>query len=644
MAKKTSVYGYAGKILRVNLSNGEISTGSTLQYAKDWLGASGIAIKMLYDELRPWVTPYEPANRLIFGSGALAGTTAPAASKMNISTLGPMTGGWASGLSDSYFGGQLKYAGYDAVVVEGKAHQPVYLWIHDDRVEIRDASHLWGKTTWDTLEIIRKDLGDPTLHTVSIGPAGENLVRGACIIQDKGRSFGRCGSGAVMGAKNLKALVAKGTGSIQVADPKRFMKLVEELRKRILATECSKTMQKYGTLFFMAGKQKVCGMCYKNFQDLRLPDDLAEAIDPMKTVDRYRVGRSSFPGCPIGCGQVVRFTDGPYAGLTTTNNQWEVVANLQGRFAIREPQFMFKVAAYSDQMGLDWDLAAGAIGWAMECYQRGIINEKDTDGLKLNWGDAGVVLELMRKTVFREGFGNILAEGSARAADLIGRDSSYYALHIKDQDLYETCRGDIGWALGTAVSTRGGGHTTGAPVWGAMAGVDPNRFVEICGVEGANKPQVYEGKAKVVAYTEALSRIANSLGICLFNTTWFDPDHLGLPEMAGLYSAATGWHVSIEDLKKIAERQLNLEKAFNLRHTRFGRKDDLPTPRDMSEPIPSGALAGWKWDEDKYNRMLDEYYDLHGWDRETGFPKRETLVNLGLERVADDLEKIGKLG
>jgi len=413
MASPEKLFAYAGKILRINLSDGRISTEPTAKYAKEWLGASGMAVKILYDELKPWVTPYEPANRLIFGSGALVGTTAPGASKMNVSTLGPMTGGWASGLSDSYFGGQLKYAGYDAVIIEGKAHKPVYLWVHDDCVEIRDASHLWGKTTWDTLEMIRKDLGDPTLHTVSIGPAGENLVRGACIVQDKGRAFGRCGSGAVMGAKNLKALVAKGSGSIQVADPKRFMKMVGELRKRIIATECTKRMQKYGTLFFLAGKQKLCGMCYKNFQELRLPDDMAEAIDPIKTLDKYRVGRSSFPGCSIGCGQVVHFTDGPYAGLTTTNNQWEVVANLQGRFAIREPQFMFKVAAYSDQMGLDWDLAAGAIGWAMECYQRGIIDEKDTDGLKLNWGDAGVVLELMRKITYREGFGNILAEGSA---------------------------------------------------------------------------------------------------------------------------------------------------------------------------------------------------------------------------------------
>ena len=193
MLENKSAYAYAGKILRINLSNGEISTESTLKYAREWLGASGIAIKILYDELRSWTTPYEPTNKLIFGAGPLIGTTAPGANKMNVSTLGPMTGGWASGCSDSwYVGGQLKYAGYDSIVIEGKAHMPVYLWIHDDYVEIRGASHIWGKTTWETQETIRKELADNTLHTLSIGPAGERLVRGACIIQGRGRAFGRC--------------------------------------------------------------------------------------------------------------------------------------------------------------------------------------------------------------------------------------------------------------------------------------------------------------------------------------------------------------------------------------------------------------------------------------------------------------------
>jgi aldehyde:ferredoxin oxidoreductase len=224
MAKKQELFSYAGKILRVNLSNGTIRTEPTAAYAKDWLGSSGIAIKILYDETRPWVTPYDPANKLIFGAGALVGTTAPGANKM------------------------LKYAGYDSIIIEGRAHSPVYLSVENERVEIRDASGLWGKTTWETLEAIREMHADPGLHTVSIGPAGENLARGACVIQDRGRAFGRCGTGAVMGSKNLKAIVAKGTGSIKISDSERFMEAVAKCQKMFKEAKGVDLQKQYGTL------------------------------------------------------------------------------------------------------------------------------------------------------------------------------------------------------------------------------------------------------------------------------------------------------------------------------------------------------------------------------------------------------------
>jgi len=644
MVKGEDLYACAGKILRVNLSNGQISTEPSWQYAKEWLGASGIAIKVLYDELKSWVTPYEPANRLIFGAGPLIGTTAPGATKINVSTLGPMTGGWASSCSDSHFGPQLKYAGFDSIIIEGKSHTPSYLWIHNEHAELRDASHLWGKTTWETLDAIRQELGDPSLHTVSIGPAGENLARGACIIQDRGRAFGRCGVGAVMGSKNLKGIVAKGTGSIRVADPKRFMDAVAKSREMCQKAKSLEKMHKYGTLSLFQRKQEVCGISYKNFQETRIPDDVAELIEPTRTIDKYRVGQVSFPGCTYGgCGRVLHVTDGPYAGLRTECNQWEVFGTLQGRLAIREPTFMLKANALCNQLGLDVDAAGGAIGWAMECYQRGVIDEKDTDGLKLEWGDAALALDLIMKISYRQGIGNILAEGCARASDIIGRDSGYYALHVKGQDLYEPCRGANGWALGTTTSTRGGGHTTGAVTIETSPGLDIERAAKVYGVDNVDKAQAYDGKAQMVKYVEVLTRVCNSLGVCIFNTTWHDVDNLDLPELAELYSAATGRETSVADLERLAIRQLNLEKAFNLRHTGFDRKDDMPTPRDLNEPIPAGDLAGWKLDEKSWNGMLDEYYDLHGWDRTTSFPKRETLVELGLEGVAGDLSKIGRL-
>jgi aldehyde:ferredoxin oxidoreductase len=447
MAKAERSFAYAGKMLRINLGNGQIDEESTLKYAGEWLGGPGIAIKMLYDELRPWVTPFEPANKLILSAGPLIGTTAPGACKSNLSTLGPVTGGWATSSSDSYTGGELKYAGYDAVVIEGKAHTPVYLWICNDRVEIRDASHLWGRTTWETLDAIRNELGDAALHALSIGPAGEHLVRGACVIQDRGRAFGRCGIGAVMGSKNLKSIVVQGTGAVSVADPKRFMETVKKVRGMFKKAKTLEGMQKYGTLGGLPRKQQTCGIAYKNFQEVYLPEAMVQAIDPCPTIDKYQVARQSFPGCAVGCSRHLHITEGPYAGLKTESCQMEVLNGLQCKLAVWEPTFMFKASATCNQLGLDVDAAAGPIAWAMECYQRGIIDEKDTGGLKLHWGDADVILELIRQIGHREGFGNILAEGSARAADLIGRGSGYYAMHIKGQDLYEPCRGALGWAM-----------------------------------------------------------------------------------------------------------------------------------------------------------------------------------------------------
>ena len=644
MKDNGSIYAYAGKILRVNLSTGKIRSEQTLKYAKEWLGASGIAIKILYDELHSWVTPFDPANKLIIGAGPLLGTTAPGANKMNISTLGPMTGGWASSCSDSYLGGQLKRAGYDSVVIEGKAHRPVYLWIEDDVVEIRNACHLWGKTTWETFEAIRETHGNNHLHTLSIGPAGENLVRGACIIQDKSRAFGRGGIGAVMGSKNLKAVVAKGTRSIKVADRERFMASTTKCRKMFKGLSKTDNFHKYGTLGNMEGKQAVCGMAYKNFQDTHLPEDMADAINPKHLIEKYQVSKQSYPGCAFGgCSRIMKVTEGPYAGLTTESNQWEVVCTIQGRLAIYEPTFMLMANTLCNQYGLDVDAAGGPIGWAMECYERGIIDEKDTDGLKLKWGDAEVVLELIKKIAYREGFGNILAEGCAKAADIIGRDSANYAIHIKGLDLYEPCRGAMGWSLGATTSTRGGGHTTGGPVIETVGNLDIEKAREIYGIDNPHKAQEYEGKAKMVTFGEALQRSNNCMGVCHYNTSYFDPNLPNITELAELYSAATGWETSVNDLKHMTMRQLNLEKAFNLRFTNFDRKDDLPTTRDLTEPIKTGNLAGWKIDPEKYNDMLDEYYDLHGWDRATSFPKRQTLIDLQLESVADDLEKIGKL-
>jgi aldehyde:ferredoxin oxidoreductase len=638
------IFAYAGKILRVNLSNGEISTEPADKYAREWLGASGIATKMLYDEVKPWVTPYSPTNRLIISSGTLVGTMAPGASRINGNSINAMTGGFGSTNSDSHLGGELKFAGYDAIVIAGKAHQPVYLWIDDEKVEILDASCLWGEDTWKTVDLIRQLHQDRGIHVLSIGPAGENVVRGACIIQDKGRAMGRCGLGGIMGSKNLKAIAVRGSGSIRIAQPDRFMNTVDKARASMSAKSVTAPLlHRIGTLGALAKKQQVCGVPYKNFQVLSLPEDLFENLNIDRLVAKHLVRNVSYPACAIGCSRHFRLSEGPYAGLEAEACQFEALCSLQTKLGVYEPTFMIKANAYCNQMGLDIDLAGGSIAWAMECYQRGLINENDTDGLNLEWGNAEVILELIRKICFREGFGDILSEGSAKAADIIDRNSDYYAIHVKGQDLYEVCRGAVGWCLAVATATRGGTHTVGAPACETIPGFDTEEAEKVLGVSTAGDALAYEGKARLVQYYEHLHRINNSLGICHMNTTWYDPSHVGLPELAELYSAATGWETTADQLAQIAERQLNLEKAFNLLRTDFDRKDDYPPPREMNEPIPSGNVAGWKIDEEKYDSLLDEYYELHNWDKETSFPTRKCLEDLDLHYVAEDLEKVGKL-
>ena len=641
--KKRDLYGYAGKILRVDLDSGIFYCEPTVNYAREWLGGSGIAQWILYNEVKPWATPYDPANRLVFSAGPLVGTLAPGASRMSADSRSPVTFGVGTSNSCSHFGPELKYAGYDHIIFHGKSRKPVYLWIDDDHVELRQASHLWGMTTWQTVDAIRQELSDERVQVVSIGPAGENLVRAANIIQGQGRAMGRCGLGAVLGSKNVKAVAVRGSGTVEVADPQRFMEIVLRLRELFPKSDGVNLYVDQGVPGVLVAKQDVCGIPYRNFQELRLPDELYKEFDFGEFVNRYRLRKVGFPACPMPCENYYRIDRGDYAGLETEGFRFEQMADVT-KLGVWDPTFQAKFNAYTNQLGVDIDLPSQAIAWAMECYQRGILKKSDADGLELEWGDTGVILELTRKIAYREGFGAILAEGSAKAAEIIGRDSQYYSMHIKGQELYEVIRSAIGWGLGSCVSTRGGGHVTSSPVCETIAPVNKDKAIEVFGVATANEPLAYEGKAKLVEYFERLTRVCDALGICEFCSTWFDPALPGFPEIAEMYTAATGWQMTEQDLRRITTRILNVEKAFNLLHTDFDRKDDYPPPRDLTEPIPSGKFAGFQITRQNWDKLLDEYYEMNHWDKKTSFPTRKCLEDLNLGKVAEDLKKVGKLG
>jgi aldehyde:ferredoxin oxidoreductase len=634
---------FGGKILRVDLTSGTVWTEPTKKYAQKFLGGRGIDIWILYDEVKPWVTPLEPANRLIFGTGVLVGTLAPTATRHTIEAKSPMTGAVGSANSCGHFSPELKFAGYDHIVFQGRSRKPVYLWIDDDRVKILDASDIWGKTTWETDDLIKEELEDNQIQIACIGPAGENLVRSACVITNRARAAGRCGLGAVMGSKNLKAVAVRGTGFIEVAHPEKFMELVNEAWERMKVSKAANTRRAWGTYRTPALFNEQGSLPYRNFQDDFMDPGKIEKVDPEIYKREHEVRRIGYSACPMYCSHFYHVRQGPYAGLACEGFELNDALNWIGKFDIDYAPAIIKLHGLCNEYGLDEDNSSGAVAWAFECYQRGILTQKDTNGLKLEWGDYGVVAELLRKTAYREGIGDLLAEGSKRASEIIGKGSERFAIHIKGQDSIEGMRAAKSWALGCVVSTRGGAHTRGANLAELWQDIPSEVLQKIWGIQKLEGPTSYENKEKLVVYYERLQAILDSLNICMFATHWFSVDLLGPEEMAKLYSAATGKEMNGEELMTMGERIHNIEKAFNVLHAGFSRKDDYPPHRFMEEPIRSGPMKGERLVREKWDEMLDRYYGLHAWDKRTGWQTRKCLEDLDLKKLADDLERVGKL-
>lgn len=638
------LFSYSGRVLHVDLTSGRTWTEPTDNYSSRFLGGRGIDVWLLYRDVKPWVTPLEPANRLIFGTGPLAGTLAPCATRYSVESKSPVTGGIGSGNSCGFFGPELKFAGYDHIVIQGRARVPVYLWITDEHVELREASSLWGKTTWGTDQLIKEMIGDEAVQIACIGPAGENLVKTSCIVTNRARVAGKCGLGAVMGSKNLKAVAVRGMGSIEIADPERFMDEVDKVWEKLKVSDRAESLRKWGTYGRPVALNESCLYPVRNFQDDHWDSDKIKKSMPDIFKSDYEVGRRGYLSCPLYCGHLYKIDDGPYAGLVCEGFEFNDVWNFMSRLDIDYVPAAIKLHSICNEYGLDQDSSSCAIAWAFECYEKGIITEKDTDGLKLKWGDHAVVAELLRKMASREGIGDILAEGSHKASSLVGKGSERYAIHLKGQDSMEAMRSAKGWALGCCVSTRGGGHTRGANLIElSHKTIPPEVAQRVWGIPRVEAPSSYEGKAKLVVYYERLQAIVDSLGLCLFTSTWWSPDLLGPEEYAKLYSAATGQEIQGDELMMIGERIHNIEKAFNVLHAGFGRQDDYPPGRFMEEPIKSGPARGELLSKNEWDKMLDEYYELHGWDKESGWQRRGQLEKLALGEVADDLERAGRL-
>jgi len=637
-------YCFAGKTLEVNLSDRRVETRRTDEIDGGFLGGRGLNQSLLLHYQEEEISPFDPKSFIIFGAGRLVGTGAPCAVRMNIDSKNVFTGGIGSSNVGGRFARELKFAGYDHILISGESQEPVYLWISNEEVEIRSAKPLWGKLIFETGKMLKASIGDEGIQFMAIGPAGENSVWTSAIMEGNSRAAARCGLGAIMGHKNLKAIVARGTQRrlIRTAKPDQYSRLTAEFTKKLSSSPGAKRKRHFGTVAAIPGLNAVSAIPVRNFADEYLSVDTLSAYQA-EQFQQFSAGsvNSCIP-CPIQCHH--RYKSSTSSDLPYDKFEANSVWDFGPRLGLTSAEDLLTCHALCTHYGLDIDNTASVICWAMDCFEKGIVKPSDTDGLVLRWGDPKVVFELIKKIALREGVGELLAEGSYRASSRVGKGSEKLSINVKGQDLIEPIRSCKGWALGVVVSPRGGTHTRGAPQTEFYA-VDGDFARRMWGVETAGFPREYAGKPKVVIYYERLHALLDSLGLCHFASNWSPPapGQLGPQEIAELCSTAFGEDISEEKLMEGGERILSLEKIFNLVHTDFDRKDDYPPDRFMEEPIKTGPFKGERLNKDEWDAMLNEYYCLHGWDFETSYPKEETLRALGLEKYVGILRRKGKV-
>ena len=613
-------YAWAGKFIRVDLSQKKVIVENlSTEIARDFIGGRGFGIKYMLDEVDPKVDALAPENKLIFATGPLTGTGAPSGNRYTVVTKSPLTGAIANSSAAGYFPPELKYAGYDFIIFEGRSAEPVYLWIYNDSIEIRPAADIWGKMTVDTEKIIKSET-DPEAKIACIGPAGENQVKFACIINDGGRAAGRSGVGAVMGSKNLKAVAIRGTNGVRVADLDQFKKDVWDSYKAYLEDPLmSQSLREYGTAAVVEISNAAGILPTRNFQTGIFEG--AEKISGDMLAQKYSVrgksGKACF-SCAVGCGRITRVKDPKFQG-SGEGPEYESVASLGAVTGVDNLAAICKANYLCNELGMDTISTGVSIASAMEMFEKGYISEKDI-GRSLKFGDAEGMLDLVRKTGLREGFGDLIAEGSYKLAEKFGHPE--LSMSVKKQEFpnYEP-RGVQGLALSYATVSRGACHI--------RAEVNNVELFGI-GVLGLVKtgelidPHITEGKAKIAKELQDFYGIIDSSGMCNFILIVIPPKNL-----SRLLNNATG--VNLGDLKELlhkGERIFNLERLFNLRSGLSHLDDTLPK-RMLEEPLPEGPAQGKVVELEK---MLNEYYELRQWD-DKGVPKEEKLRELNISGV-----------
>ena len=606
--------GWIGKILRVDLTTGEIKDEFLdPKVAKDYIGGRGIGIYYLNKEMDPMCDPFSPENLMIMMTGPLTGTGAPTGARYMVMTKSPLTGAVTCSNSGGMMPREMKRAGYDGVIFKGKSAKPVFLWINKGKAELKSAEHIWGKPVPETTDMLLAET-DPKARVACIGPAGENKVLFAGIMNEKNRAAGRSGVGAVMGSKNLKGIVLLGSDKIELAEPEAFKKFNQKILNQYTsdAKETPVGLTINGTAGVVAVTQAKGILPTKNWQQGTF--DGWEDIQGTTLTEKYLVKNQGCFGCPIKCGRITKVTEPGFEG-EGEGPEYETVYAMGSNCMIDNLAAITKANYLCNELGLDTITMGATVACAMELVDRGYLSEKEV-GRSLKWGEGEALVELTRQTAYREGFGNKLADGSYRLADGFGHPE--LAMVSKKQEFpgYEP-RGAKAMGLAYATSPIGGSHMRGDPA-----------YFEIFGTTFSMDPLATKGKAGPTKRIQDLSAIVDAAGLCIFFGARMlaEKDSTMSPTgMLTYLNTATGANYTIEDLIQAAERITNAERMF-LVNAGFDRKDDSLPKRITDEPLPAGPAKGQTCD---LQTMLDDYYVVQGWDN-NGIPTAETLKKLGL--------------
>ena len=627
----------ARKIAYIDLSTGKIEARAIpIEMRRKYLGGRGLDMYLLYNHTKAGVDPLGPGNAALVSAGLLVGTLASASARTHVGAKSPLTGFVGSANVGGFFGPEMRLAGFDHLVIKGKAQRPVYLWLHDGEIEIRDAQGIWGADTRKTQSLIQEDLGDADVKSLCIGPAGENLVKYACIRTSVKNAAGRTGIGAVWGSKNLKAVAAKGMLDISIAHPMEALEYNKEIIDQIVSAKVSKTMQKLGTPFIWGVTNSTGLVRTRNFQLNQLVN--ADDIEP-ESLEEDMVGMAGCFGCQVHCRGKYFIKEGKYKGIYDEGPEYTSQGAFGAEVGCTSKNTILVGNHLVNYYGMDTLETGSMIAWAMELYEKGILTQKQTDGLDLTWGNDEAVIELVHKIAKREGIGDILADSPLEAAKRIGKDSYKYLVHVKGMsNLHSDERPTPALALNVAVSSRGSDHLRGRPA------IDLYHLPEkvLRSIYGNPRPydgpltsdfRDYEGKAWAVIWQEHLYEAVDSLGICKYHTIFLGPNMPAFDEWSKLIYLNTGLEFTAQEIWQIAERAYNMERLFNIREG-LTRDHDTLVDRYFDEPVPLGlpVVRGLSIDRKKFKAMLDEYYQRRGWNVK-GVPTKKKLKELGLDSI-----------